>query len=374
MRVAIDAMLLGPRESGVERCIRGLIEALARLGADHEYVVYHPAGAPPLDIPSGARVQIVAVAVRSRWSRIAWEQFALPRLLRRGEADVLHAPGYVMPLRAPTATVLTVHDVIALKFPRLASRANALHYRFMLPASLRRAARIIASSETTRRDILDIVPERADAIEVIPPGLDPLYFQPIEPARVREVKARYALPERFLLFVGNLEPKKNLPALFDAARRLAARGLRIPLAVVGGKAWRRRAALKGLERLEPGRDVLLLGPAPQADMPALYAAASVFVFPSLYEGFGLPPLEAMACGTPVVASDAPALRETLTGAARLVPATDADALAHAIADALTDEATTRRLAAAGRERAAEFTWDAAARRIARAYERAAGAR
>ncbi len=372
MRIAINAMLLGGHKSGVELWIRHAVRAVSQADDRNQYVIYMRDDAEPLEFRAGWAVDVVRQPRRSRLGRIVWEQFVLPRRLSEDRIDVLHAPGYVMPLRTITPTVLTVHDVIALKFPHLASRANALHYRFVLPRSLRKAAVIIASSDTTKRDILDCVDVPEPKVRVVQPGIDPIYFRQPTEEQMARVKAQYDLPERFVLFVGNLEPKKNLPLLFRAMARLKqAGGPHAALVVVGGKTWRRRSALAGRDALIAGRDVRFLGHVPREHMPALYALAAVFAFPSLYEGFGFPPLEAMACGAPVVASDAPALSETLAGAAVQVPAEDAAALAEAIAAVLSDSAQHRELAAAGRARAAQFTWQAAATGILAAYEQAA---
>ena len=373
MRIGVDAQVLGGHESGVELWIRHVLRTLSEIDGDHEYVVYTHEEAMPIEHREGWSVEFRVGRTRSRLGRILWEQLCLPELLRRDGIDVLHAPAYVMPLRARVPTVLTVHDVIALKFPRLASRANALHYRLMLPRSLTRAAVVVASSETTKRDILDIVPMPAEKIRVVHPGIDPVYLRPPTPAQLDAARGRYRLPDRFILFVGNLEPKKNLPTLFRAVALMRAQGRwGSTLVVVGAKSWKRGAALAGLEQLDAGRDVRFLGYVPREQMPSIYALADLFVFPSLYEGFGFPPLEAMACGTPVVCSDTPAVAEVAGDAGALVPASDAPALADAIALAIADETQRATLIARGRERATRFAWANAAREVLAAYAAAGG--
>ena len=369
MRIGIDAQLLGGHETGVELWIRQLIRALSEIDRENEYVVYAHEDAMPIETPGDWECRFsVRKASRSRLGRIMWEQFCLPKILRRDAIDVLHAPGYVMPVRAGMPTVLTVHDVIALKQPYLASRANALHYKLLLPCSLEAADLIVASSETTKRDITTVCPVPMDKVHVVPPGYDPIFAERPAHAELERVRAEHDLPERFILFVGNLEPKKNLPTLFKAIARLKAHGQwDRTLVVVGAKAWRKASALAGLSHLDVGRDVRFCGYVPRRDMPAVYTLADLFVFPSLYEGFGFPPLEAMACGTPVVCSSTPALAETVGDAALQVPPTGVRELGDAICRVLRDSSLRDALVDRGRIRVRRFTWRKTARQILNAY-------
>ena len=376
MRIGINAHLLGGHESGVELWIRQLIRALSELDRENEYVIYTHKGAMPIEHQPAWRV---AFRVRHRpWfraSRILWEQLRLPVQLRRDRVDVFHAPGYVMPVRCELPTVLTVHDVIALKFPWLASRANVVHYKLLLPRSLEAARVVIASSETTKQDILTVAPIPEGKVRVVRPGYDPLFDRRPTQAELDRARHDHALPERYILFTGNLEPKKNLPVLFKTLANMKARGrTNLTLVVAGAKSWRKRAALAGIGKLRAGVDVRFCGYVPREQMPAIYTLAELFVFPSLYEGFGFPPLEAMACGTPVVCSTTPALRETVGHAAIQVPPRDAGGLETAICQALDDRALRESLIARGRERIKEFSWQTTARGVLDAYEAAAGSR
>ena len=372
MRIGINAQLLGGHETGVELWIRQLIRALSEIDGENQYVVYTHEGAMPIEAPGDWECRLsVRKASRSRLGRILWEQLSLPKLLKRDAIDVLHAPGYVMPLRAGVPTVLTVHDVIAVKLPYLASRVNALHYKLLLPRSLEAAQLIVASSETTKRDIMTVCPVPSDKVHVVPPGYDPVFDRRPTQAELDRVRAEHDLPERFILFVGNLEPKKNLPTLFKAIARLKAGGRwDSTLVVVGAKSWRKASALGGLSRLDAGRDVHFCGYVPREDMPAVYALADLFVFPSLYEGFGFPPLEAMACGTPVVCSSTPALAETVGDAALQVPATGVRELADAVCQVLEDSALREAFVDKGRARVKKFSWRKTARQILAVYRTA----
>ena len=373
MRIGIDAQLLGGCESGVEVCIRNLIRGLALADAENEYVIYTQRGIPPLDVGENSRVTIRHTRWPNRFrpARILWQQAALPHILSRDGIDLLHAPGYVMPRICPCPALVTVYDVIAIKFPELCKRTNALHYGLMLPRTLRRAARILAASERTRDDLVALLDADPERIEVVYPGVDEA-FQPVEdPERLAEVRTRLGLPERFILFVGNIEPKKNLPTLIRAFALLK-RHRRIPhrLVIAGKKGWKCGDVFRAVRDEGLESEVIFPGYVPLENLPALYSMAELFAFPSLYEGFGLPPLEAMACGTPVVASNAGALPEVLGDAALQVDPLDVDALQKVIHKILTNQFLRRHLSEAGRKRAARFTWAENARKTIAAYERA----
>ena len=368
LRIAIDGMLLGRRFSGVERAIVNLARALAAVGAE-DYTLCVPRRCPYPDI-QGPRFRTVRVGAWTHFRplRILWEQLAAPAVLRRGRFDLLHAPGYVAPLIARTPVVLTVYDLIALLFPQWCKPANRWHYGVMLPASVRKASAIIVPSECTRADLERRLPCSRGKIVVIPLGVADEFFVPVSAEAAGAVRARYGLPTRFILFVGKTEPKKNLPRLIDAYHGLLRQGrTRLPLVIAGERtaAWPslwRQVRARGLADHVRFTDYV-----PQEDLRGLYASAALFVFPSLYEGFGLPPLEAMACGVPVVASDRGALPETVGSAALTADPEDAGGLAETMERALTDVRLRKRLTAEGKARAARFSWSTAARRTEEVY-------
>ena len=371
IRIAIDAQLIG-RPGGVGGYVASLLQALAEHDPDNEYVVYVPAGVRVPDALPADRFHVrESPLTRVRALRVLWQQRRLPRLLLRDAADLLHCPSYVVPLRAAPPVVLTLHDVIALKHPELCSRANALHYRRHLPAAVRKARLILASSETTRRDILetcDVAPER---VRTVYPGLDPRFRPVPEPEARAGVRKALGLPDRFVLFVGNIEPKKDLETLIKAYAELADPLSGCSLVIAGAplrgvRKLRRLVAAHGLNRR-----VRFTGFVPAEHLPALYSAAELFVFPSRYEGFGLPPVEAMACGTPVVCSDGGALPEVVGKAAKVFPAGDVAALVQAIRLVLTDETLRQRVIADGQARAAMLDWAGSVRLVLEAYRDAA---
>jgi glycosyltransferase involved in cell wall biosynthesis len=328
-RVAIDARAAArPELGGVERWTRELAARLPALRPGR-YVVVRPPR---------------ALAHRAGH---AWEQTVLP--LRAAGAAAVLCPANLAPLAHPR-TVVVIHDAAPLRRPEWYSRAYAAPQRLLLPLLARRAQRVITPSEFSRRELCELLGLAPERVSVVPGGVDTAFSPAADPAPVR---AALDLPRPYVLCVASRTARKNLAALVPAARALAAEGVDV---VVAGGHRPQFAAESGLDGLR------LLGHVPDALLPGLYAGAEAFALPSLYEGFGLPVLEAMAAGTPVVAADAAALPETCGGAARLTPP-DGDAVRAALQALLADDAERERLRAAGLERAAAFSWDATARGV-----------
>lgn len=353
MRVAINALLLSGRYSGVERAILQLLRHIGE-GSDDEMValVGRDFDASPLD---GQRVGIerLPVSSRSKVARIAYEIGWLRRHLK--DFDLFHAPGYVAPARLPLPMVVTIYDLVALRHPKLARRSNVAHYGLRLPRAARAARRIIVPLECVARDVVEQLHIPRSRICVVPLGVDETFRPPSEEAKAA-VRERLGLTAPFVLFVGNVEPKKNLPTLIRAFAELRRGGLSHELVIAGKRGWKCSGVYRLPAELGIEARVRFLGYVADADLPALYGAAELFAFPSLVEGFGLPPLEAMACGTPVVVSEADALVETAGDAALRVAATDVAALADAMRRLLTDGALRHQMIEAGLARAAHFNW------------------
>jgi glycosyltransferase involved in cell wall biosynthesis len=365
LRIGIDARLLDAPASGIGRYTRALVDALLGLAPHEDWRLYvDRAGAVA---PAGARVRTVP------WpQRLLWTLWAAPRALAREGLDVYHGvTGFELPRVAGVKLVTTVHDLIPLRFPALVPRRHRWAFRGLLPGALRRAHRVIAVSETTRQELLAryrVAPDKIRVIHEAPaPGFHPMS------AAVREaVRIRHRLRRPFVLFVGLLEPKKNPGALLGAAARLRAAGAwgETDLVIVGAPGWgpgswaaeARRLGLDGLTRF--------LGPVPDDELAALYGEAHAFVFPSLWEGFGLPVLEAMACGAPVVASRRGAIPE-VAGEAALLVEPEALAVAEALGQVLGDAGLRERLRAAGLARAASFSWERTAAATLAVYRGAA---
>ncbi len=360
MNVAYNGMLLSGRFSGVEVCIHELFRHLERRD-EFRYTLYAPRS---FGAGGGARTRVVHPGVRTagRLLRIAWEQLALPGRLRRDGAALLHAPGYVMPLGSPVPTVVTVYDTQALDHPEWCTPSNRLHYGLLLPRSVRRARRVIVPSSATQADVCRLFPGAAGKVRVVAPGVRLGGGVPRDPARRAEFRRRNGLDEGYILFLGNVEPRKNLPMLIRAFHMARAEGaLRQKLVIAGEAGWGQSAVERDVVRLGLAGEVRFWGYVAEPDLSMLYAAADAFVFPSLQEGFGLPVLEAMACGTPVIVSDRGALPEVAGEAAMVVPADRPEAWARALGELVADSERQASLRAKGEARARAFTWDEAAR-------------
>jgi len=363
--IIYNAMVLREPYSGVEVTTHQLLCALARHGS-LPLRAYVPKGCRP--VPQSPRVELrTPPAARPRLLRILWEQACLPALLRQSKAPLLHAPAYVAPLAAPCPTVLTVHDLHALTHPQFCTPANRLHYALLMPPAIRRAAAIIVFSEHTRRTLLSRFPETAPRIAVIPPGLSPSFIRCTDTAHLRSVKMKYALPDDFLLFVGDLSARKNLDGILAAFAQVRKRYPDIRLVLAGASSPTTTAALRHtLQRLGIMDGVHFTGYVEQPDLPILYSLAQVFVFPSHDEGFGLPPLEAMACGCPVICSGGAAV-ENCAAAALTCDPCDPATIAAAAERLLGDTPARRAAVSAGHTTAARFTWEHAARATETVY-------
>lgn len=294
--------------------------------------------------------------------RIAWEQLIQPFTLR--EFDLYHALAFAGPLLSTPPTVVTIYDLSFIHHPGVLSPARRLYLRLFTGLTCRRARRVIAISRSTARDVsatLGVDPARVD---VAAPGCDFERFRPLPPAEVAAFRAQKGLPDRFWLYLGTLEPRKNLPTLLEAYADLPDRP---PLLLGGGKGWQYEAIFATIERRNLGGDVRWLGYLPADELPLWYNSAEAFVYPSIYEGFGLPVLEAMACGTPVIISDSSSLPEVAGGAGLCVPPYDRSAWRAALTQALHDADWRADACARGLIDARQFTWQATARHTMESY-------
>ncbi|MDH7486095.1 MAG: glycosyltransferase family 1 protein [Anaerolineae bacterium] len=375
-RVGLNAQLLSLTETYRGAGINGYI---------HNLLHRLPAAAPDLHFTAFLNERSFApppgLAVRyTRWPtgrppvRIVWEQLLLPRLLRVLGMDLLHGLAYATPLASPCPTVVTVHDLTFFRFPETLKPFKRCYLRAATRSATRRAVRIIAVSRQTRDDLAQILQVPLEKVDVVHNGVSEA-FHPVAAQEVAAFRQRRGLPPRFILFLGTLEPRKNIERLLEAfARWLKGAGREmqeaVKLVVAGAKGWYfehifARAAALGL-----ADEVLFPGFLPAAELPWWYRAAECFVYPSLYEGFGLPVLEAMACGTPVITSSASSLPEVAGDAAITVNPYDVAALAEAIAQVMADAARREEMRQAGLQQAARFPWSKAAAETVAVYRRA----
>ena len=304
------------------------------------------------------------------WVRIAWEQLVQPWALVRAGVHLVHALAFVSPLVTTVPAVITVHDLSFLRFPERFRPANRLYLSTLTRLSCRRARRVIAVSQATADEVVRLLDVPVDRVDVVPHGVEHTRFRLLPSALVEAFRREKGLPERFVLFVGTLEPRKNLITLVEAFARMQAVRDKVRLVIAGGKGWYYQEIFKRVEELGLGKAVYWVGFVPGAELPLWYNAATVFVYPSLYEGFGMPLLEAMACGTPVIASATSSLPEVVGDAGLLVTPHDVTGLADNMERLLVDTGWQAELSQRGRARASTFTWDATAQATVASYRRA----
>ena len=371
MHIAINAHLLAHtatfRRAGVSNYVEALLTHLGQVDRDSRYTVYttRGLGAAALGLPPNFRVRPSLLPTINPRVRIPWEQLLAPALLRIGGADVYHGVLNVVPLACPVPSVVTIHDLSAFLFPQTFRRVNRTYTRWAIRAACRRAARILAVSEFTKQEIvrwLHVPPERI----VVTYNACDARFAPPAPAELEAFRRSKGLPERFILTLSTLEPRKNIPTLLDAYARIAP-STDAPLIIGGARGWLYEPIVAKAEALGLGEKLRFVGYIDQAEQHLWYAAATVFAFPSLYEGFGMPPLEAMACGTPVVSSSSSSLPEVVGDAGLIVPPADADALADALLRLLADAELRAELRAKGLLQARRFSWRETAERTLDVY-------
>jgi glycosyltransferase involved in cell wall biosynthesis len=354
-RVAVDLRALVPEPSGIGVYTRSLLLALAARGHLRFLGLAHR---PPRGRAELERAGVV-VEHQPAPRGVLWQQLLLPRRLRRGDVDLLWSPLLTMPLRCPVPAVVTVHDLTTLLLPhlhRLKVRWSILPF---LRPTLESARRIVTLSRATAGDLARHFPQCAGKVSVVYPGID-AEFRPGAEEEVAATRAELHAPEGYLFFAGTLEPRKNLDLLLDAWETLgAADGPALPLVLAGPYGWRSRRLLRRLHGLA-GRGVVYLGHVERPRLVRLMQAARLFVYPSLYEGFGLPPAEALACGVPAVVSNSSSLPEVVGDAGLIVDPDDASALAAAISGLLADPAREAELRGRALAQAARFTWQRAA--------------
>jgi len=281
--------------------------------------------------------------------------------------DLLHSPDFIPPAFGYRRSVITVHDLNFLYYPQFLTAESRRYYNGRIAWAVRRADHILADSHATKADLVSMLSIEPEKITVVHLAADPTY-RPLAEAEARRIVAKYGLKPGYPLFVGTLEPRKNLPGLLQAYRLLRdARTTDEPLVLVGGKGWLYDEIFERVEVLRLTEHVCFLQDVPNADLPGLYSAAALLTTPSFYEGFGLPALEAMSFGTPVVVSDRASLPEVVGQAGLLVNPDDPEDIARALTRVLMDETLRVRMRERGLEQAARFTWDKAARETLAVY-------
>src|SRR5688572_17871027 len=371
MRVAIDTRKI--HDFGIGTYIRNLLRQLARIDRDTEYVLL--CREPDLGIAAQLGPNFRTVLESSRNYSVR-EQFHVPWVLRQLRPDLYHAPHYVLPPAVRCRSVVTIHDCIHLMFPQyLPNRLAYAYARASMWAAARRSDRILTVSEASKRDILHFFNVPPEKIVVVYNAIDEHFWVTPPEERVARVRERYQLDHKFVLYVGNIKPHKNLERIieaFDEVRKDDVDG-DLKLLIIGDEISKLPSLRRAVHRHKLHKQVRFLGYLPDETLAILYRLASVFVFPSLYEGFGLPAVEAMASGTPVVTSNLSSLPEVTGDAAVLVDPYDVDSIAHGIRRVLTDPALAAEMRRKGLERAREFSWERSVAQTREVYAAVGGA-
>ena len=363
MRVGLDGYPLCEPLTGVGHYTFELARALAHAHPADQFELiapfdFHPSVFSQPDRDSLPNLRFVSLGLKSARGR--WWSFHLPRYLKRAALDLFHGTNYELPLWHARRTVLTVHDLSSLLYPELHRKQLARRMRLRLPLAVRLAKAIITPTEAVKRELcshLRVKPGKVTAIHEAPREL----FRPVSRVDSFGVRQRLRIEDDFLLFVGTLEPRKNLLTLLRAfAQILRETSLRPQLVIAGGEGWLMDETFSAMCEEDIREHLCLTGYLNDDDLRALYSSCHAFIYPSLYEGFGLPPLEAMACGAPVIASSVSALQETLADAAILVDPLDANVLASRMIALLEDGARRDELIERGRARASQFSWQTTA--------------
>lgn len=376
MRIGLDGFPLLTTLTGVGHYTFELARALALLAPADEFQLIAPSAFPAAiteDLRFNCPDNLRAVnAEASSLRRRRWWAVGLPLYLRRASLDLFHGTNYEVPLWNKRRSVLTIHDLSILQHPETHQTDLAQRARRRLPLMVRSAGMIITAAECMKREICEHLKINADRI-VVTPYAPRRAFHAMPIDQTQELRRRLGIEDEFVLFVGTVEPRKNLLNLVRAFEQILRQTSRRPqLVVVGAEGWLMDELFAFIKQSPVSERLLLTGYLNDDDLRGLYSLCGVFVYPSIYEGFGFPPLEAMACGAPVIASDIPIFRETLADAARLVDPYDVDAIAASIIELLTDENRRVTLSRRGIEHTKQFSWERTAQMTLQSYRNVLG--
>ena len=375
MRVGFDGKRAANNRVGLGNYSRTLLHDLARIAPDNHYLVYSPVafqGDLCGELLTDKAVSLISPNARTPWGRHFWRYRSVSRLALQDRLDVFHGLSHTLPRGLPCPSVVTMHDLIVLRRPHDYAWIDRVRWRASFREAAKRASIVLAVSEATRQDLIELLDVLPDKIVVTGQSCRPgCRRAPRDPKILEDVRKRYELPARFVLSVGTVEPRKNAVRLVRAFRKaLDGKEDGIQLALIGKQTRYTKEVLLESERSD-GR-VRLLGYVRDEDLPAMYALADLFAYVPLIEGFGLPVLEAIHCGTPVVTSSCSSLPEVAGEAGLLVDPEDEDSIAQGLIDGLFSASTRSRLAAEAASQIGRFSPEAVVRRVLKAYERASG--
>jgi glycosyltransferase involved in cell wall biosynthesis len=378
LRIAIDYTSAINQNAGIGRFVRNLVDAVVANDTTDAFLLLHaspnPGRAP--NNPRASNVSHRALRISERWANVIWHrlQVPVPADWLTGPIDLFHSPDFVLPPVRTARTILTVHDLAFLLYPECADAHLRAYLEKTVPRSVQRADFVVADSENTRNDVICLLGVPPERVTVVPGGVDPAFRPVTDPARLVALRHSIGLDATtpYILFIGVIEPRKNLMGLIEAFDILKSRRpLPHKLVVAGRRGWLSESTMERAERSPNRSEIIFPGYIPEGEIATLYSAAESFAFPSHYEGFGLPVLEAMACGTPVVASRASSLPEVVGDAGMQVDPDDSERLASALELLALNPEMRADFRVRGIARAATFTWGAAARVMLDVYREVA---
>lgn len=377
MRVALDGKPLAATLTGVGHYTLELARALAAIAPADDFTLISPT---PLTLPTAIELKrryfsnLREIHLNSERLNRYWWSLGLPLCLSGTPYDLFHGTNYDVPRWHKIPKVVTIHDLSLLLHHDTHEAALVRRARRRLPAAARSASMIITASESVKKEIVNLLGVEPGKVAVTPYAARSV-FQPMDQAETVETRNRLGIADEFILFVGTIEPRKNLKTLLQAFEEILRKTERNPqLVIAGRKGWMMEEFFSSVEMAGIKDRIVFTGYLPDEELCALYSSCTVFVYPSIYEGFGLPPLEAMACGAPVITSDIPVIRETVGSAAELINPGDAQELARAIVKLLETPQAKRRLSIIGLDQAASFTWEQTAKKTLEVYEQVLQAR
>lgn len=352
MRIAIDTQTILGQKSGFGFYVKNLVDSLKKVDPENEYVLIAPETEKDFSTPQ----------------RLIWDQFQFPKIARQKQVDILHQPCFSAPMFYRSKIVVTCHDIISVKFPQNLPLASRLFYSKWMTFSYKAADAVITDAEHTKNDIIEYLKMKPEKIFVIPLAVSS-DFQPVMGDQVQRTAEKYGIKGKYFIHVGTLEPRKNLEFLVCAFALTVKAGIEENLVITGKKGWYFEGLFALVKKMKLEDRVIFSGYGADEDMPALYSGATAMTFPSIYEGFGFPPLEAMACGTPVISSNTSSLPEVVGEAGILLAPENEQMWADKMIEVSRNANLRQRMKADGLNQAKKFSWDETAKKTIEVYKK-----
>ncbi len=369
MQIAINTLGPSKLKAGIGRYVSNLVNDLAKIDDKNKYFIFvNEDNFEWFANITNSNFKIIKLSNYSKikFMRVLWEQFILPLYCVTKKIDLLHSPGFTLPFIKTCKQAVTIHDMTFFNYPEHHTFLKRIYFPMMIKHAAKRADLIFADSENTKQDIIKILKVKPDEIQTVHLGVEDIFFEKRNEKETKRILSKYNINKKYLLFVGTIEPRKNIATLISAFAKLPREDL--DLVICGKLGWMYDEIFSLIKKEGISEQVKLLGFVPDEDLPSLYANSEVFVYPSFYEGFGLPVIEAMASGCPVITSNLSSTKEIAGESAMLIDPNDQEELIQAIKNLLANDKMRQNLIKKGRLRAKEFTTLATAEKTLRAYQ------